>query len=188
MVLQGGSIRTATRVLPSEPEKKSCSVEVKEAHINETRSTTHYDNTARAARPRLRAMEQMPAADASPLTCPVAIQVAIQGDTDCQAPRSLRVAYGVESLMQRGYTGKGQTIVDIVSYSDPSLQHNMDIFDQSFGLPPITLQVMSPIGSVPFNQHNIEMSGWADETTLDCADDPCHCPWRHSRRAHQPCQ
>ena len=47
--------------------------------------------------------EQTPAADASPLICPFAIQVAIQGDTNCQTPRSLRVAYGVESLMQRGY-------------------------------------------------------------------------------------
>lgn len=82
-------------------------------------------------------------ADASPLTCPVAIQVAVQGNTNCQTPRSLRVAYGVESLMQRGYTGKGQTIVDIVSYGDPSLQHNMDTFDQEFGLPPITLQSRS---------------------------------------------
>ena len=106
-------------------------------------------------------------ADASPLTCPVDIQVAVQGNTNCQTPRSLRVAYGVESLMQRGYTGKGQTIVDIVSYGDPSLQQNMDTFDQKFDLPPITLQVLSPIGSVPFDAHNKEMSGWADETNLD---------------------
>jgi subtilase family serine protease len=106
-------------------------------------------------------------ADASPLTCPVDIQVAVQGNTNCQTPRSLRVAYGVESLMQRGYTGKGQTIVDIVSYGDPSLQQNMNTFDQEFGLPAITLQVLSPIGSVPFDTHNKEMSGWADETNLD---------------------
>ncbi len=53
MVLLDGSIRTATRVLPSEPEKKSCSVEVKEVHLYETHSTTHYDSTARAARLRL---------------------------------------------------------------------------------------------------------------------------------------
>ncbi len=47
-------------------------------------------------------VRQTPTADASPLNCPVAIQVAIQGDTDCQTPHSLRVTYGVESLMQRG--------------------------------------------------------------------------------------
>ena len=107
------------------------------------------------------------AADASPLTCPFDIQLKIQGDSNCQTPHSLRLAYGVESLMQRGYTGKGQTVVDIVSYGDPSLQQNMDTFDQKFGLPPITLQVMSPLGSVPFDANNSEMSGWADETNLD---------------------
>jgi len=106
-------------------------------------------------------------ADGSPLTCPAAIQVAILGNTDCQTPRSLRVAYGVESLMQRGYTGKGQTIIDIVSYDSPTLQQDMDTFDQEFDLPPITLQVLSPIGTVPFDPHNKEMSGWADETNLD---------------------
>ena len=108
-----------------------------------------------------------PVADGSPLTCPAAIQVAILGNTDCQTPRSLRVAYGVESLMQRGYTGKGQTIIDIVSYDSPTLQQDMDTFDQEFDLPPITRQVLSPIGTVPFDPHNKEMSGWADETNLD---------------------
>jgi subtilase family serine protease len=110
---------------------------------------------------------QTPAADTSPLTCPFDIQVAIQSDNNCQTPRSLRFAYGVEALMQRGYTGKGQTIVDIVSYNSPTLQQDMDTFDQEFGLPPITLKVMSPIGSVPFDANNQEMSGWADETNLD---------------------
>src|SRR5690349_14388477 len=51
-----------------------------------------------------------PVVDNSPLTCPA--QLADQ--PDCQTPRSLRMAYGVESLMQRGFTGKGQTVVDIV--------------------------------------------------------------------------
>ena len=69
--------------------------------------------------------------------------------------------------MQRGYTGKGQTIIDIVSYDSPTLQQDMDTFDQEFDLPPITLQVLSPIGTVPFDPHNKEMSGWADETNLD---------------------
>jgi len=108
-----------------------------------------------------------PVADGSPLTCPADIQIAILGNTDCQTPRSLRVAYGVESLMQRGYTGKGQTVIDIVSYDSPTLQQDIDTFDQEFDLPPITLRVLSPIGTVPFDPHNKEMSGWADETNLD---------------------
>jgi subtilase family serine protease len=110
---------------------------------------------------------QTPVADTSSLTCPVDILIAVQGTNDCQTPRSLRVAYGVEALMQHGYTGKGQTIVDIVSYNSPTLQQDMDTFDKEFGLPPITLRVLSPIGTVPFDSNNKEMSGWADETNLD---------------------
>src|SRR3989440_11159558 len=103
------------------------------------------------------------AADASPLTCPLEIT----SNANCQTPHSLRVAYGVESLMQHGYTGKGQTVVDIVSFGSPTLQQDMDIFDQTFGLPAIKIQVISPIGTRPFDPSNKDMAGWASETTLD---------------------
>ncbi len=104
-----------------------------------------------------------PVADTSPLTCPADFA----GSANCQTPRSQRLAYGVESLMQRGYTGKGQTIVDIVSFGSPTLQQDMDTFDSQFGLPPITIQVLSPIGTVPFDPANKDMQGWAGETELD---------------------
>jgi subtilase family serine protease len=104
-----------------------------------------------------------PVVDTSPLTCPDSAG----GVPDCQTPRSLRIAYGVESLLQRGYTGKGQTVVDIVSFGSPTLQQDMNVFDQEFGLPPITIQVMSPIGTVPFDPSSKDMNGWAGETELD---------------------
>ncbi len=103
------------------------------------------------------------AADASPLTCPLEIT----SNANCQTPHSLRVAYGVESLMQHGYTGKGQTVVDIVSFGSPTLQQDMDIFDQTFGLPPITIKVLAPLGTKPFNFADKNMTGWAGETELD---------------------
>ena len=103
------------------------------------------------------------AADASPLTCPPDIT----RNANCQTPHSLRVAYGVESLVQHGYTGKGQTVVDIVSFGSPTLQQDMDIFDQEFGLPPITVKVLAPLGAKPFNFADKEMTGWAGETELD---------------------
>jgi len=55
----------------------------------------------------------------------------------CQTPHSLRVAYGIESLIEHGFTGKGQTVVDIVSFGSPTLQQDIDAYDQQFGLPPI---------------------------------------------------
>src|SRR6266851_4180684 len=88
--------------------------------------------------------------------------------TDCRTPYDLRVAYSVQSLLERGYTGKGQTIVDIVSYGSPTLQQDMDVFDQQFGLPPITIKVLSPLGTKPVDKPTVkDTAGWADETTLD---------------------
>src|SRR5260370_11444236 len=88
--------------------------------------------------------------------------------TDCRTPYDLRVAYSVQCLLERGYTGKSQTIVDIVSYGSPTLQQDMDVFDQQFGLPPITIKVLSPLGTKPVDKPTVkDTAGWADETTLD---------------------
>src|SRR5439155_14877377 len=87
--------------------------------------------------------------------------------TYCYTPHQFRVAYGVESLVEQGFTGKGQTVVDIVSFGSPTLQQDMDVFDKQFGLPPITLHIIAPIGTKPFDAKNKDMVGWAGETTLD---------------------
>src|SRR2546430_343681 len=87
---------------------------------------------------------------------------------DCRSPYDMRVAYSVESLLERGFTGKGQTIVDIVSYGSPTLQQDMDTFDQQFGLPPITIKILSPLGTQPVDHPSTkDVAGWAEETTLD---------------------
>src|SRR5260370_9903386 len=82
-------------------------------------------------------------------------------------PHALRVAYGVEALTEQGFTGKGEAVIDIVSYGSPTLQQDMDVFDKQFGLPPVTIRVSSPLGTVPFNANNKDMIGWAAETELD---------------------
>src|SRR2546426_3400766 len=88
--------------------------------------------------------------------------------TNCRTPYDMRVAYSVQSLLERGFTGKGQTIVDIVSYGSPTLQQDMDTFDQQFGLPPITINVLSPLGTKPVDHPTTkDLAGWAGETTLD---------------------
>jgi subtilase family serine protease len=79
----------------------------------------------------------------------------------------MRVAYHMEPLTERGFTGRGQTVVDIVSFGSPTLQQDVDVFDRQFNLPPVTIQVQAPIGTTKFDPANNDMLGWAEETTLD---------------------
>ena len=84
----------------------------------------------------------------------------------CLTPLTMRIAYGIDSLVQRGFTGKGQTIIDIVSFGSPTLQQNVNVFDQTFNLPPIDLQVISPL-NIPKQGSREDQNGWAQETELD---------------------
>src|SRR5579863_5322095 len=99
-------------------------------------------------------------------TCPALPGYPAVG-TYCYTPHQIRVAYGVESLIEHGYTGKGQTVIDIVSFGSPTLQQDMNVYDQQFGLPPITIQIINPIGTKPFDPNSTDMQGWAQETELD---------------------
>src|SRR6266480_4356990 len=106
----------------------------------------------------------------SPSSTPssTAIAVCPTSSTDCLTPYDMRVAYSVQSLLEHGFTGKGETIVDIVSYGSPTLQQDMDTFDQQFGLPPITIKNLSPLGTQPVDHPSTkDVAGWAEETTLD---------------------
>lgn len=90
----------------------------------------------------------------------------VSSNPGCFTPHALRVAYGVESLVEKGFTGKGQTVIDIVSFGSPTLQQDMDTFDQQFGLPPIKLQIISPL-PIPVSDPDHQAGGWVGETTLD---------------------
>lgn len=121
--------------------------------------TTNTGQTAAPAPP----VTPSPTINAALTICPDQLK----NHSTCQTPYTMRVAYGMEALLEQGMTGKGQTVVDIVSYGSPTLQQDMDVFDRQFGLPAITLQILSPIGAVKFDTNNSEMLGWAEETTLD---------------------
>ncbi|HTI14997.1 MAG TPA: S53 family peptidase [Dictyobacter sp.] len=85
----------------------------------------------------------------------------------CLTPQALRDIYGFTPLIQKGYTGQGQTIIDIVSYGSPTLQKDMDLYDRTFGLPPINLQTIAPLTDIPETDPHHDKAGWAAETTLD---------------------
>jgi subtilase family serine protease len=108
-----------------------------------------------------------PAAPSRQDTCPNLAGGYPPATTYCYTPHQLQVAYGVDALLKQGYTGAGQTVVDIVSFGSPTLQDDMHVFDRQFGLPATQLQVIAPLGTKPFNPNSQSMAGWAGETTLD---------------------
>jgi len=81
-------------------------------------------------------------------------------------PQTLRLAYGIDSLLQKGFTGKGQTVIDLVYLSSPTLQQDIGVFDRRYNLPPIDLQVISPL-HVPEQASRQDHQGAAGEIQMD---------------------
>jgi subtilase family serine protease len=88
----------------------------------------------------------------------------------CYSAGQVRHAYGVDQLNAHGLTGRGETIVLVDSYGSPTIQSDLQAFDQANGLPaPPSLDVISPAGAPPAWNPNLypDQPGWASETTLD---------------------
>jgi subtilase family serine protease len=77
----------------------------------------------------------------------------------CYGPRQLRVAYGIQPLLDRGITGRGQTVVllefppaaavagaQVPAVSD--IRQDLARFDSAFGLPAASLQVVNTLAHV----------------------------------------
>ena len=94
-------------------------------------------------------------------TCPSSIP-----GSGCMTPHALRVAYGIEPLLEKGYTGKGQTVIDIVSFGSSTLQQDVNAFDSYYHLPPITIQIIAPLHEQEYDPYG-DKPGWGQETTLD---------------------
>src|SRR5215467_6185131 len=87
----------------------------------------------------------------------------LRNNPHCLTPHAIRVAYGIEPLIQKGFTGKGQTIVDITSFDSPTLQQDMQIFDQTFNLPPAEVKFIPPL-NVPEADPEQSKDRWAQVT------------------------
>src|ERR1700753_1710473 len=85
----------------------------------------------------------------------------------CYSPLQMRRAYHIQSLIDAGITGKGQTIVIIDFYHSPHLRHDLHLFDQLFGLPDPHLTIYAPDGYAPFNINDPKQAIFAYETNLD---------------------
>jgi subtilase family serine protease len=93
---------------------------------------------------------------------------AAYGVSECFSPATIETAYAVTGLLAAGDDGAGQSIVIIDSYGSPSIRRDLRAFDAGYGLPaPPALNVIAPLGRVPFDAADNDQVGWADETTLD---------------------
>ncbi|HEX4215876.1 MAG TPA: S53 family peptidase [Candidatus Dormibacteraeota bacterium] len=85
----------------------------------------------------------------------------------CYGPQQIRNAYDVTPLLNRGDTGAGKTIVIIDAFQAPTIQSDLNAFDQTFGLPSPKLHIIAPFGLTPFDASNQDQLGWSGEISLD---------------------
>ncbi|HEX4705790.1 MAG TPA: S53 family peptidase [Pseudonocardiaceae bacterium] len=87
----------------------------------------------------------------------------------CYQPFQLVKAYDLAPLHNLGIDGRGRTIVIVDSFGSPTIQNDLKVFDQTFGLPdPPSFTIRQDAGTVPpFDNTDSTMLGWAYETTLD---------------------
>jgi subtilase family serine protease len=89
------------------------------------------------------------------------------GSIICYSPNFIRTAYNVPSSLD----GSGQTIVIVDAFGSPTIQNDLAVFDNTFGLPaPPSFQIICGTGGCPtLAPGNIphDEVGWTIETSLD---------------------
>jgi len=79
----------------------------------------------------------------------------------------MRHAYQVDSLISAGYDGTGHTIVIVDAFQNPNLVSQVAFYNTFYGLPPTNLTQIAPDGLTPFVPGDPNMTGWAEEISLD---------------------
>lgn len=129
-----------------------------------------------------------PAATVGELALPAAVGTPDYGIFTCQVgassstcydPYQIRRAYGIDKLISAGYTGKGKTIVIVDAFQSPNMVLQLNTYNAFYGLPSLnglgaaddpnlgTFTQIAPDGLTPFVTGNNNMTGWAEEISLD---------------------
>jgi subtilase family serine protease len=125
----------------------------------------------------------------------------------CFTPQSTRAAYNVNPLYLQGYDGSGRTIAVVDSYGSDTMAHDLHVYDQTFGLPPmcgeegvtcapgmptfseLSLQG-SPATKAPPSKSNgtgqEDKSAWALEVALDVETAHAMAPGANILLVHTP--
>src|SRR5664280_2950303 len=82
----------------------------------------------------VRGPQAVPANVAGPnsslFSCQVGLSVGV-----CYDPYQMRHAYGIDTLINAGFTGKGKTIIIVDSFQSPNIVAQLNYFDTFYGLP-----------------------------------------------------
>jgi subtilase family serine protease len=99
--------------------------------------------------------------------------------TVCYDPYQMRQAYSITPLISRGFDGRGKTIVIIDAFQSPNIVAELNTYDTFYGLPSLnglggphigglgSFTQIAPDGLTPFDPTNSNMTGWAEEISLD---------------------
>src|ERR1044071_3074741 len=97
----------------------------------------------------------------------------------CYDPFQMQHAYNVDTLINAGFNGKGRTIVIVDAFQSPNIVKQLDVWNTFYGLPAFnvaggpTFPQIAPDGLTPFVPGDENMTGWAEEISLDVL-------WAHS--------
>ena len=97
----------------------------------------------------------------------------------CYDPYQMRHAYQIDSLITAGYDGTGHTIVIIDAFQSPNIVQQLNTYISFYGLPSLnglgnpanpslgTFTQIAPNGLTAFVPGDPNMTGWAEEISLD---------------------
>lgn len=105
--------------------------------------------------------------------------VGLSPDVTCYDPYQMRHAYNIDALISAGFTGKGKSIVIVDAFQSPNIVQQLNHYDAFYGLPSLnglggppdsslgTFTQVAPDGLTPFVTGDPNMTGWAEEISLD---------------------
>jgi len=97
----------------------------------------------------------------------------------CYDPYQMRHAYNIDTLINAGFDGKGKTIVIVDAFQSPNIVQQLNFYNSFYGLPSLnglggppdpslgTFTQIAPDGLTPFVTGDGNMTGWAEEISLD---------------------
>jgi subtilase family serine protease len=100
-------------------------------------------------------------------------------NTTCYDPYQIRHAYNTDTLISAGLNGRGKTIVIIDAFQSPNIIQQLNFYNSFYGLPSLnglggapnpslgTFTQIAPDGLTPFVTGDPNMTGWAEEISLD---------------------